>query len=142
MPPGHSTHSDLEQEVCETMRRQGVRHEHGSLRFRVRLPSGGAAEYRPAVVARRGSILFLVEPVQEPEDASRMALLASFLEQHSPEIVLIVLVAKEHLPRVPPDAYDEVYDASQVATVVRRIRRQDPEGLLRPFRKPGPGTGL
>lgn len=124
------------------MRRQGVSHEHRSLHFRVRMSTGETAEYRPDIVARRGSILFLVEPVEGAEDPARFALLAAFLEQHSPEIVLIVLAAKERIASLPPQAYDEVYDVSQVAAVVRRIRRQDPAGMVRPFRKPGPGTGL
>ncbi len=123
------------------MRQQGVAHEHRSLRFRVQMASGETAEYRPDIVARRGSILFLVEPLEEA-DASRTELLVRFLDQHSPEIVLVVLAPKDALGRVPAEAYDELYDTADVATAVRRIRRQAPGGMVRPFPKPRSGAGL
>lgn len=124
------------------MRRQGVVHEHRSLRFRVQMPSGEVAEYRPDVVARRGAILFLIEPLEDVGDAARTELLIQFLDQHSPEIVLVVLAPKEAMGRVPPEAYDELYDTADVAKVVRRIRRQEPGGIVRPFPKPRSGAGL
>ncbi len=124
------------------MRRQNLAHEHRSLRFRVRLPSGGTVEYRPDIVARRGAILFLIESMESEGDAARVELLSRFLDQHSPEIVLIVLAPKETIGGLPASAYDEIYDAADVAAVVRRIRRQDPGGMVRPFPKGRPGAGL
>ncbi len=141
-PAAHETRSALEARVCEAMRRQNLAHEHRSLRFRVRLASGTTAEYRPDIVARRGAILFLIEPVEGERDRARVELLARFLEQHSSEIVLVVLAPKEAMATVPAASYDEIYDAADVAAVVRRIRRQDPGGLVRPFPKDRPGTGL
>lgn len=141
-PARHETRSALEAVVCEAMRRQNVPHEHRSLRFRVQMASGETAEYRPDVVARRGTILFIVEPLAGARDAARIELLTRFLDQHSPEIVLLVLAEKEAMGRVPAEAYDELYDASEVATVVRRIRLQEPGGMIRPFPKPRSGAGL
>ncbi len=124
------------------MHRQNLAHEHRSLRFRVRMASGETAEYRPDVIARRGSILFLVEPLGDAWGAGRTELLARFLDQHSPEIVLVVLAAKEAMGRVPPGAFDEIYDAADLTAVVRRIRLQEPGGLVRPFPKPPSGGDL
>ena len=128
--------------MCAAMRHQNVAHEHRSLRFRVQMPSGRTVEYRPDVIARRGPILFLVEPLADAADAARIDLLARFLDQHSPEIVLIVLADRDAMGRVPPSSYDELYDAADVAAVVRRIRTQDPAGRVRPFPKPRSGAGL
>ncbi len=141
-PAAHETRSPLEARVCEAMRRQNLAHEHGSLRFRVRLASGETVEYRPGIVARRGAILFLIEPLEAEGDPARVELLTRFLDQHSPEIVLVVLAPKEAIGGLPAAAYDEIYDAADVAAVVRRIRRQDPGGIVRPFPKDRPGTGL
>ncbi len=141
-PAAHDTRSALEASVCEAMRRQNLPHEHRSLRFRVRTASGQTIEYRPEIVARRGAILFLVESLGDAEDPARLELLARFLDQHSPEIVLVLLTAKDAMARIPPASYDEIYDAADVAAVVRRIRLQEPGGMIRPFPKPGSGGGL
>lgn len=141
-PAPHETRSGLEAAVCEAMRLQSLPHEHRSLKFRVQLESGETVEFRPDVVARRGSILFLVVPFGDASDAGRIRMLSRFLEQHSPEIVLVVLADKGSMALVPPQAYDEIYDAADVAAVVRRIRTQDPDGMVRPFVKGGPGGGL
>lgn len=124
------------------MHRQNLAHEHRSLRFRVRMASGESVEYRPDVIARRGPILFLVEPLGDAWSPARIELLARFLDQHSPEIVLVVLAAKETMGRVPPEAFDEIYDAADLAAVVRRIRLQEPDGIVRPFPKPPSGGDL
>lgn len=123
------------------MRRQNVGHEHRSLRFRVRMASGESLEFRPDIVARRGPILFLLEAL-DAGDQARTELLARFLDQHSPEIVLIVLADQETMPRIPAESYDEIYDAADIAAVVRRIRLQDPGGMVKPFPKPRSGAGL
>lgn len=141
-PAQHETRSALEGAVCEAMRRQNLAHEHRSLRFRVQMASGQTAEFRPDIVARRGAILFLVEPLGDSADPARLDLLSRFLDQHSPEIVLVLLADKETMGRVPPEAYDEIYDAADVAAVVRRIRLQEPGGMIRPFTKPSSGAGL
>ncbi len=119
------------------MRTQGVAHEHRSLHFRVRMASGEVSRYDPDLVARRGPIVFLLEPLTGTEgDARRLELLTAFLDQHSPEIVLVVVVPRSRLGNLPPSAYDEAYAAEDPAGVVRRIREQDPRGILRPFPKP------
>ena len=141
-PARHETRTGLEAKVCEAMRRQNLVHEHRSLRFRVRMASGETVEYRPAVVVRRGAILFLVEPLDGTGDPARIELLTRFLDQHSPDIVLVVLADREAMGRVPAESYDEIYDAADLAAVVRRIRRQEPGGLVRPFPKPRSGAGL
>lgn len=141
-PAAHETRSALEASVCETMRRQNLPHEHRSLRFRVQTAAGQTVEYRPEIVARRGSILFLVESAGAADDAARLELLARFLDQHSPEIVLVLLTDKDAMDRAPAASYDEIYDVADVAAVVRRIRLQEPGGLIRPFPKPRSGAGL
>ncbi len=119
------------------MRTQGVAHEHRSLHFRVRLASGEVARYDPDLVARRGLIMFLVEPLEGAQgDAHRLDLLAAFLDQHSPEIVLVVVAPRERLGTLPPASYDEAYAAENPGIVVRRIREQDPHGMIPPFPKP------
>ena len=140
-PANHETRSAAEAGVCEAMRRQNVSHEHRSLRFRVEMPSGEPIEFRPSIVARRGPILFLVEELAA-EDRTRAELLTHFLDQHSPEIVLVVLAAQEEMARIPPEAYDEMYDAADPARVARRIRLQDPAGIIKPFPKPRSGADL
>ena len=132
---GHESRTKLETAVCSEMVRQGLPHEHRSLRFRVRDAAGGAANYSPAIVARRGPILFLVEPVAT---MSRPAIerLSGFLDQHSPEIVLVIVAPDANVRKVPQGAYDEIYPESEVAQMTRRIRGQDPEGIVLPFEKP------
>src|SRR2546427_650126 len=81
--------------------------------LRVGNAAGPAAKYSPAIVARRGPILFLVEPVAV---ISRPAVerLTGFLDQHSPEIVLVIVAPDAKVRRVPPEAYDEIYPESEV----------------------------
>src|SRR5437773_1279869 len=81
----HACVTELEQGVCTEMRRQGVSHEHRSLHFRIANEAGGTDEYRPAIVARRGSILFLVDSVASAADRDAIHRFSKFLEQHSPE---------------------------------------------------------
>lgn len=136
-PDPHATRSALEAALCAEMRARDVPHEHRSLHFRVRLPSGETVQYAPAVVARRGAILFLVEPVEGPgAGAPRLEVLAAFLDQHSPEIVLIAVAPRDGMGHIASSSYDEVYPSEDVAAVVRRIREQDPRGMVRPFSKP------
>lgn len=134
---GHACRTKLERVVCEEMDRQGLPHEHRSLRFRVRDARGRDAKYAPAIVARRGPILFLVEPVASDRSAAAPEL-AAFLDQHSPEIVLVVVAPLATVNRLPPEAYDEIYAASDIPRMTARIREQDPDGIVRPFMKPRP----
>jgi len=121
------------------MRRQGVDHEHRSLRFRVVTASGETVAFQPEVVARRGPILFVVTVLRgEPDTPGAFEILSRFLEQHSHEIVLLVIALRAHVGRVPPEAYDELYSEDEIPEVVRRIHDQDPEGFIRPFPKPRP----
>jgi hypothetical protein len=139
--PPHATRSGLEDALCKEMERQGVRHEHRSLHFRVRVPSSEDVPYEPVIVARRGTILFLVEPLVDPKkDRRRVEVLSKFLDQHSPEIVLIAVTPATEISTLPPTAYDEVYADTQIREIASRIREQNPEGIIRPFPKPGRGT--
>lgn len=136
-PDPHASRSALETALCSEMRAQGVDHEHRSLHFRVQLAGGGSVRYDPDLVVRRGSILFLVEPLEAPRDErSRLGLLAAFLEQHSPEIVLVVVAPPNRAATLPSTSYDEVYPSDDLSAVVRRMREQDPRGIVRPFPKP------
>lgn len=136
-PDAHASRSGLEAALCAEMRAQRVPHEHRSLHFRVRLASGDVAQYDPDLVARRGPIVFLVEPLEGAEaDRRRLDLLAAFLDQHSPEIVLVVVTPSERIAVLPPPSYDEAYGSEDLGSVVRRIREQDPRGIIRPFPKP------
>lgn len=138
--PAHTTRTGLEKALCEEMERQGVGHEHRSLHFRIREPSGADAPYDPEIVARRGSILFLVEPLADVKgDRRRIEVLSKFLDQHSPEIVLIAVLPANQIAVLPAECYDEVYPDTAIADVARRIREQDPKGIVRPFLKPGAG---
>src|SRR2546428_7604242 len=128
---GHACRSELETAVCREMGRQCVEHEQRSLRFRVQDERGGTPKYEPAIVARRGPILFLVEPLQSLQ-AAAVERLSRFLEQHSPEIVLVVVTQDATRDRVPPEAYDEIYAASAGGELTTRIRDQDPERSVRP----------
>jgi hypothetical protein len=133
---GHASRTKLEATVCDEMTRQGVAHAHRSLNFRVRNATGGFAKYSPSIVAHRGPVLFLVEPVSSPTPRQAIGRLARFLEQHSPEIVLVVVAPDAAVQKVPPEAYDEIYAASDVSRMIRRIREQTPTGIVRPFPKP------
>ncbi len=135
---GHACDTQLEQFVCAEMQHQGLPHEHRSLHFRVADDTGGKADYTPAIVARRGSILFLVDSVESATDRDAIHRFSSFLEQHSPELVLVLVATDDSLDRIPPEAYDEVYAASDVGKLTARIRSQDPKGIIRPFEKPSP----
>ena len=132
---GHACRTKLETAVCAEMDRQQLPHEHRSLRFRVHDAAGRSTKYEPAIVARRGPILFLVEPVASGR-AVRIRRLVGFLQQHSPEIVLILVTADVAVEEIRPEAYDEIYAASDVGRLTARIREQDPEGIIQPFLKP------
>ena len=134
---GHESRTKLETAVCSEMVRQGLRHEHRSLRFLVRDAADATAKYSPAIVARRGPILFLVEPVATMTRPT-IKRLTGFLDQHSPEIVLVVVAPDAKVRKVPQEAYDEIYPESELARMTRRIREQDPEGIVWPFEKPRP----
>jgi hypothetical protein len=134
---GHTSRTKLEAAACDAMARRKVPHEHRSLRFRVLDETGGHAKYSPAIVARRGAILFLVEPLGTPSRAV-LGRLTRFLEQHSPEIVLVVIAHDAKVSKIPIEAYDEIYPESRLADLVQRIRDQDPEGLIPPFEKARP----
>ncbi len=132
---GHGCRTKLEAAVCIEMDRQGLPHEHRSLRFRVHDGPRGSTKYEPAIVARRGPILFLVEPIASTRrDAIRR--LTRFLEQHSPEIVLVLVTTDAAIDEIPPESYDEIYGTSGVGRLTSRIREQDPEGIVQPFQKP------
>ncbi len=138
MRGGHACDTQLEQSVCAEMQRQGLAHEHRSLHFRVADETGGTVDYMPAIVARRGSILFLVDSVDSATDRDAIHRFSRFLEQHSPELVLVLVTTDDAVERVPPEAYDEVYAVSDVGRLTARIRSQDPKGIIRPFEKPTP----
>ncbi len=83
--------------------------------------------------------MFLIEPLDGARDETRrLELLAAFLEQHSPEIVLVIVTPRARLAGLPASAYDEAYASEDLGAIVRRIRDQDPRGALRPFPKPRP----
>jgi hypothetical protein len=127
----------MELQMCDEMGRQGVAHEHRSLHFRVRLPSGDVAEFEPDIVVRCGTILFVLVHLESEKESPRLEeILNHFLEQHSPEIVLVLIAPAEAVRELPPETYDEIYPATDLERVVRRIRDQDPEGLVLPFVKP------
>lgn len=129
---GHATRTKLEAAICEEMRCQGLPHEHRTLHYRVHIASGKVARYEPAIVAHRGAILFLVEPLASLGAVDRTT---RFLDQHSPEIVMAVVAPPRIAAKLPPEAYDELYPEADVPRLVRRIREQDPRGLVRPFPK-------
>ncbi len=135
---GHACDTELEQVVCAEMQRQGLPHEHRSLHFRVADDAGGTEDYKPAIVARRGAMLFLVDSVESATDRDAIDRFSRFLEQHSPELVLVLVTTDDAVERIPPGAYDEVYAASDVGKLTGRIRSQDPKGIIRPFEKPTP----
>ncbi len=133
----HDSKTTLEAAVCQEMVRQGLLHEHRSLHFRVHDEAESHAKFSPAIVARRGPILFLVEPVPT---ATRPMIdrLTRFLEQHSPEIVLVIVAPDPKVRTLPVEAYDEIYAESDIARLTQRIREQDPDGIVLPFEKPRP----
>lgn len=130
----HSSRTKLEATVCEEMTHRGLVHTHRSLHFRIISTDGKAEKYSPAIVAHRGQIVFLVEilPLAAPRTIER---LVRFLEQHSLEIVLIIIAAEAMVQKIPPAAYDEIYATSDVAKMIQRIRQQSPSGFVHPFRK-------
>jgi len=99
---------------------------------------GATVDYAPAIVARRGSILFLVEPLPDAGAKEAIGQLVRFLGQHSPEILLVVVTPDTDVRRIPLEAYDEIYSESELRTLASRIRKQNPEGIVRPFEKPRP----
>lgn len=138
----HRTRSRLEAAVCEEMERQAVPHEHRSLRYRVVMASGKVAKYQPAIIAHRGPLLFLVEPCRShTPGGGAVERHTRFLDQHSPELIMIVVAPERVADRLPPESYDELYPEGDVAKMVRRIREQDPKGTVRPFAKPRRVTG-
>jgi len=132
---GHACRTNLETAICREMDRQELLHEHRSLRFRVYDARGGSTKYEPAIVARRGPILFLVEPIATARSGA-VRRLTGFLQQHSPEIVLVLVTPDATLTGIAPEAYDEIYRASDVGRLTARIREQDPDGIVQPFPKP------
>lgn len=135
----HATKSDLELALCDELTRQKVPHAHRSLHFRVRLASGEEVRYDPDVVVHRGPILFLIEAVvSDSAETVEIEIMTRFLDQHSPEIVLIAVVPQALVQKLPPASYDEIYADADIEAVVRRIRDQDPEGIVEPFMKPRP----
>ena len=131
----HATRSDLERSLCEELARQAIVHEHRSLHFRVELASGATRPYDPALVVRRGSVLFVLEPMTGDAGAEHVETVTRFLAQHSPEIVFILVAPGEVLRGLPPEAYDEAYPSEDLERAVARIRDQDTAGFLEPFRK-------
>jgi hypothetical protein len=119
------------------MGRQHVAHAHRVLDYRVRMKSGKTAAFRPAIVAHRGPILFLVEPCPSYRSGT-VQRHRRFLEQHSSEIVFVLAAPGSVAARLPHDCYDELYSDQEVVTLVTRIREQDPRGALAPFRKGPP----
>ena len=133
----HATRSDLERTLCDELSRADVAHEHRSLHFRVGLDSGETARYDPDIVVRRAGLLFLIAPIAVTDQEHQLEIVTRFLESHSEEIVLIVVAPEAVLEHLPPEAYDEAYTDTDAARVVARIRAQDPDGFVAPFRKKG-----
>jgi len=114
------------------MDRQKVPHEHRTLHYRVRMRSGREAKYEPAIVARRGDVLFLIEPCTAVGAAAQFK---RFLATHSPEIVFVVVASPRVAAKLPPESYDELYEEKNVPRLVERIRAQDPSGAVLLFPK-------
>lgn len=132
----HRTKTKLEAAICKEMDRQGVVHAHRVLSYRIRMKSGKDAPYRPAIVAHRGPILFLVEPCPSyTSGGGAVQRHARFLEQHSAEIVLVLVAPKAVADRLPPESYDELYGETDLDGLVSRIRNQDAQGAVQPFPK-------
>lgn len=98
----------------------------------------GEVPYRPEIVVRRGSVLFFLEAIAEADADAKAEVLTRFLEQHSPELVLLVVAPNAVVERFPPEAYDEIYPEADFARVVRRILEQDTQGFVEPFEKRRP----
>src|SRR5437879_10367976 len=98
------------------MVRQGLLHEHRSLHFRVHDEAESHAKFSPAIVARRGPILFLVEPVPT---ATRPMIdrLTRFLEQHSPESLLSLSAPVPRFRPLPVGASDEISPHPAIARI-------------------------
>jgi hypothetical protein len=116
------------------MDRQDVPHGHRILHYRVRMKSGKVAKYEPAIVVHRGPILFLVEPCLSV--GATVERTSRFLDQHSPEIVMVVVAPKRIASTLSPKSYDELYEEGDMPRLVQRIREQDPRGAVRSFAKP------
>src|SRR3990172_6044243 len=127
--PGHETRTKVEAAICAEMERQELPHEHRTLHYRVRMKSGKVTKYDPAIVVRRGLILFLVEPCLSLGGAVERA--TRFLDQHSPEIVMAVVAPKRVPAKPPPESYDELYEEGNGPRLIQRIREQDPLGAVR-----------
>lgn len=137
VPGAHAPSSDIERALCEALTRDDVAHEHRSLHFRVELGDGEAVRYDPDIVVRRGGLLFLVQSIGMQDLGRQVAIVTRFLQQHSEEIVLVLVGPEAVLKRLPPEAYDEAYADTEVPGVVARIREQDTRGFLDPFPKRG-----
>ena len=129
----HETRTKLEAAICAEMGRQELPHEHRTLHYRIRMKSKKIAKYEPAIVVRRGPILFLVEPSSSLGAA--VDRLTQFLDQHSPEIVMAVVAPPRLAAKLSPESYDELYEEKNVTGLVERIRRQNPAGAVLLFRK-------
>lgn len=101
----------------------------------MRTDTRGEVPYRPEIVVRRGSVLFLLEAIAEADADSEAEVLMRFLEQHSSELVLLVVAPNAVIERFPREAYDEIYPEADLARVVRRLLEQDPRGFVEPFEK-------
>ncbi|MBI4416918.1 MAG: hypothetical protein HY557_08045 [Euryarchaeota archaeon] len=133
---GHRSKTKLEASICEEMKRRGVAHEHRVLHYRVRMETGKVTRYDPAIVAHRGPILFLVEPcLSYTPGGGAVERHTRFLDQHSAELVFVLVAPKPVAERLPPESYDELYTDAEVPVLVRRIRDQDPRKIARPFQK-------
>src|SRR3989442_245625 len=52
------------------------------------------------------------------------------------DLVRVRVPADGAVDEIRPEAYDEIYGASDVGRLTTRISEQDPEGIVQPFRKP------
>jgi len=132
----HRAKTKLEAAICKEMNRQHLEHAHRVLTYRVRMKSGKTAAFQPAIVAHRGPILFLVEPcLSYVAGGGAVQRHARFLEQHSAELVLVLVAPKAVAERLPAESYDELYEDTELEKLVSRIRTQNPRGAVRPFEK-------
>jgi len=132
----HRVKTKLEAAICKEMGQQGLGHAHRVLTYRVRMKSGKTAAFQPAIVAHRGPILFLVEPsLSYAAGGGAGQRHARFLEQHSAELVLVLVAPKAVAERLPAESYDELYEDTELEKLVSRIRTQDPHGAVRHFEK-------
>jgi len=132
----HRAKTKLEAAICKEMNRQHLEHAHRVLTYRVRMKSGKTAAFQPAIVAHRGPILFLVEPcLSYVAGGGAVQRHARFLEQHSAELVLVLVAPKSVADRLRAESYDELYEDKELGKLVSRIRTQDPRGAVRQFEK-------